>query len=324
MTTGELLRGLADSDSVGFRFGSDEWTYRQLVEEASRRAALFDDLRDRGRPPHIGVLLDNVPDYLFWLAAAALSGAVVVGINSTYRGDQLGLLVRHTDCQLLVTDSGFAPLLDGVDTGVAADRCCCDRRRRVRRRLRRRADDGAGRRGCARGGPVPPHLHVGLDGSAQGRAVHAGALHARTGVPRRAGRRARRGRRGLRAAAVLPLQRAVHGMVVGAQRRGPDRDAPAVLGVEHPARHPPLRCLDARLYRQGPELHPGHARAARRRRQPAAAGARQRGVDPRHPRVRASVRLPCARQLRLDRGHHHHPPRSVDARRRARLRPSRR
>jgi fatty-acyl-CoA synthase len=122
MTTGELLRGLADSDAVGFRFGDDEWTYLQLVEEASRRAALFEQLRGRDRPPHIGVLLDNVPDYLFWLTAAALSGAVIVGINSTYRGDQLGLLVRHTDCQLVVTDSGFDALLEGVDTGVDADR----------------------------------------------------------------------------------------------------------------------------------------------------------------------------------------------------------
>ncbi len=122
MTTGELLRELADSDAVGLRFGDDAWTYRELVGEASRRAALFEDLRDRGRPPHIGVLLDNLPDYLFWLSAAALSGAVLVGINSTYRGDQLGLLVRHTDCQLLVTDSGFDDLLDSVDTGVDADR----------------------------------------------------------------------------------------------------------------------------------------------------------------------------------------------------------
>ena len=91
-------------------------------EKASRRAALFDELRDPDRPPHIGVLLDNVPDYLFWLSAAALSGLVVVGINSTYRGDQLGQLVRHTDCQLLVTDSAFDPLLEGVASGVAMDR----------------------------------------------------------------------------------------------------------------------------------------------------------------------------------------------------------
>src|SRR5262245_14042174 len=122
MTTGERLRELADSEAVAFRFGDESWTYRELVCEASRRAALFEEVRDPDRPPHVGVLLDNVPDYMFWLTAAALSGTVLVGINSTYRGDQLGLLFRHTDCQLVVTDSSFDGLLEGIDTGVEPDR----------------------------------------------------------------------------------------------------------------------------------------------------------------------------------------------------------
>jgi fatty-acyl-CoA synthase len=121
MTTGELLRELAESDAIGLRFEDDTWTYRELAGEASRRAALFDDLRDRDRPPHVGVLLDNVPDYLFWLTAAALGGFVISGINSTYRGDQLGLLFRHSDCQLVVTHSSFDELLHGVHTGVDED-----------------------------------------------------------------------------------------------------------------------------------------------------------------------------------------------------------
>jgi fatty-acyl-CoA synthase len=120
-TAAEVLRGRADDDAIAFRCEGGQWTYRQLLEEASRRAALFDSLRDGDRPPHIGVLLDNVPDYLFWLAAAAVSGTVVVGINSTYRGDQLGHLVRHTDCQLLVTSTEQLPLLGEVDTALAPD-----------------------------------------------------------------------------------------------------------------------------------------------------------------------------------------------------------
>ena len=63
-----------------------------------------------------------MPDYFFWLSAAALSRSVIVGINSTYRGEQLGMLVRHSDCQLVVTDGGFDPLLDGVDIGMERDR----------------------------------------------------------------------------------------------------------------------------------------------------------------------------------------------------------
>ena len=94
----------------------------RLVREGWRRAALFAELRDPDRPPHVGVLLDNVPDYLFWLAAGALSGTVVVGINSTYRGEQLAQLIDHTDCQALVTSSDLAGLLDGAPHTVPAER----------------------------------------------------------------------------------------------------------------------------------------------------------------------------------------------------------
>jgi len=110
-TAAELLLERGDSDAVALRFGDGSWTYRDLLAEARRRASLFDGLRAAPGPPHIGVLLDNVPEYLFWLAAAAVSGSVVVGINSTYRGAQLGQLIRHTDCQVLVTDRSFEPLL---------------------------------------------------------------------------------------------------------------------------------------------------------------------------------------------------------------------
>ncbi len=57
-------------------------------------------------PFHIGVLLDNVPDFVFWLGGAALVGATVVGINPT-RGSvaELAAEIRLADCQLIVTDT---------------------------------------------------------------------------------------------------------------------------------------------------------------------------------------------------------------------------
>jgi fatty-acyl-CoA synthase len=121
-TAAELLLARREDDTLALRIGDGQWTYRQLVEEASRRAALFGELRDAGRPPHIGVLLDNVPDYMFWLVAAALSRSVVVGVNATYRGDALGQLVRHTDCRVLVTSSAYQEILGGVDIGVPAEK----------------------------------------------------------------------------------------------------------------------------------------------------------------------------------------------------------
>ncbi|MCM3884555.1 AMP-binding protein [Frankia sp. R82] len=121
-TAAQLLRARAGDDGPGLIIGEDRWSYRELVAQAARRANHFASIRDPQRPPHIGVLLENVADYVFWLGAAALSGATVVGINATYRGEQLGQLVRHTDCQLLVTSAGLAPLLEGVDTAVAPER----------------------------------------------------------------------------------------------------------------------------------------------------------------------------------------------------------
>jgi fatty-acyl-CoA synthase len=120
-TVADLLAARADDDRPALLFGDSCWSYRQLVDEGRRRAALLADLHEPGRPPHVGVLLHNVPDFLFWLAAAGLSGAVVVGINSTYRGAQLAQLIEHTDCEVLVTSGELAELLDGVPPPVADD-----------------------------------------------------------------------------------------------------------------------------------------------------------------------------------------------------------
>jgi fatty-acyl-CoA synthase len=106
---------------VGLVCGDEEWTWRQIVAEATRRAALLEQARVPG-PFHVGVLLDNVAEYLFVLCAAGLGGAVVVGINSTRRGAELAADISHTDCQLILTDPAGVGLLAGLDLGLAPDR----------------------------------------------------------------------------------------------------------------------------------------------------------------------------------------------------------
>ena len=114
----QQLLARADQDTPALLYEDSSWSYRQLLEEGRRRAGLLGDLLDPGRPPHVGVLLDNVPDYVFWLTAGALSGAVIVGINSTYRGEQLAQLIDHTDCQAIVTDRDLSTLLTDAPHGV--------------------------------------------------------------------------------------------------------------------------------------------------------------------------------------------------------------
>jgi fatty-acyl-CoA synthase len=113
-TMAELLLARVDDDNLGLRFEDAGWSWRQVVAESVIRGGLARRLRREG-PFHVGVLLDNVPEYLFWLGGAALAGATVVGVNPTRRGEELARDVRFTDCQLVVTDDAGAALLSGLD-----------------------------------------------------------------------------------------------------------------------------------------------------------------------------------------------------------------
>ncbi|MGC9378835.1 AMP-binding protein [Streptomyces sp. MH13] len=120
-TIADLLLARAGDDHPGLLTRERNWTWDEVVTRSAARAAWAGELRTEG-PFHIGVLLDNVPEYVFWLGAAALAGATVVGINPTRRGAELEREVRHTDCQLVVTDRAGLGLLDGLDIGVKRDR----------------------------------------------------------------------------------------------------------------------------------------------------------------------------------------------------------
>ncbi|XKK60844.1 AMP-binding protein [Streptomyces sp. ARC32] len=121
-TIADLLLARAGDDHPGLLTRERTWTWDEVVAESAARAALAAELRTDGPPFHIGVLLDNVPEYVFWLGGAALAGAAVVGINPTRRGAELAREVRHTECQLIVTDRAGLDLLDGLDVGVKRDR----------------------------------------------------------------------------------------------------------------------------------------------------------------------------------------------------------
>ena len=120
-TFAEHVLARAEDDNVAVLFEDRAWSYREWVAECGARAALFQQMRIPG-VPHIGVLLENVPDFTMWLGAAALVGATVVGINPTRRGSELARDITYTECQLVITESTQVHLLDGLDLGVANGR----------------------------------------------------------------------------------------------------------------------------------------------------------------------------------------------------------
>nr|MCH9700716.1 AMP-binding protein [Actinomycetes bacterium] len=120
-TIAGMLMDRVGDQHPGLRTRDGDWTWDQVVGESAARATLARALRDEHfstAPFHIGVLLDNVPDFVFWLGAAALTGATVVGLNPTRGADGLAADIRHADCQLIVTDAQGMGRLRKLDHGL--------------------------------------------------------------------------------------------------------------------------------------------------------------------------------------------------------------
>jgi fatty-acyl-CoA synthase len=115
-TIAEAVMRRAGDTGVGLIAGDLRLTHAEVVARAVRRAAWLRAQRSPG-PFHVAVLLDNVPEFIFWLEATAVAGAVLVGANPTHRGEELIRDLAHTECQLLVTDSTSLALLDGAAIG---------------------------------------------------------------------------------------------------------------------------------------------------------------------------------------------------------------
>ncbi|MGH9014319.1 MAG: AMP-binding protein [Acidimicrobiia bacterium] len=120
-TIAELLQKRAGDPHTAYVFEGRTWTYDEYVRACGQRARYLLDTRRPG-PFHVGVLLDNTPEFATWLGAAAVAGAVVVGINPTRRGAELARDINFTDCQWIVTEASYEPLLEGLDLGAAGDR----------------------------------------------------------------------------------------------------------------------------------------------------------------------------------------------------------
>ncbi|MEU5285976.1 AMP-binding protein [Streptomyces sp. NPDC020755] len=114
-TVAELVRRQWGDHRPALKHGPTVLSHHQVVEGAAARAALLADLLPRGGEPHLGLLLDNTPEFPLWLSAAALAGAAVAGINPSRRGPELVRDILHTEARVLITERAHLPLLDGLE-----------------------------------------------------------------------------------------------------------------------------------------------------------------------------------------------------------------
>lgn len=122
-TFAEVIRSRIGDEHEGMRFEGQTWTWHEVVTEAATRAAWLqtfpiDSVRGQR---HVAVLLQNVPDNIFWILAASLTGDTIVGINPTRRGAQLAHDVRHTDCDVLIIEPLYFNDIAGLDLGIASE-----------------------------------------------------------------------------------------------------------------------------------------------------------------------------------------------------------
>jgi fatty-acyl-CoA synthase len=118
VTVTELLVAQASSPGPGLRFEDRRWSWREHVSECARYAAALRGRRQPGRPFHVGVLADNVPEFSFLLGASALAGAVLVALNPVRRGAALAADAARTDCQYVLAEPRYTALLPVMDIPV--------------------------------------------------------------------------------------------------------------------------------------------------------------------------------------------------------------
>ncbi|MCF2532734.1 long-chain-fatty-acid--CoA ligase [Yinghuangia soli] len=122
VTMNELVRRRAGDPGTAVRVSGRSWTWDEHVRLSAQRAAFLEAERAEGKPFHIGVMLENVPEFSFLLGAAAVSGAVIVGLNPTRQGSELARDVEHTDCTMVITGDAHAAQLREALPDFPADR----------------------------------------------------------------------------------------------------------------------------------------------------------------------------------------------------------
>jgi fatty-acyl-CoA synthase len=98
-TIADLVAARADDESTGLLFEGRSWTWKDVAHECAARAAVLRASRPAGAddaPFHVGVLLDNVPEYVFLLGGAALAGAAVDGLDLGIGADRVVAVESET------------------------------------------------------------------------------------------------------------------------------------------------------------------------------------------------------------------------------------
>ncbi|MGC4808472.1 amino acid adenylation domain-containing protein [Micromonospora sp. DT233] len=125
-----LIAAHAESsgDRVAIDFDGVETTYRELMAQATRAAAVMSPLLDR--EGLVGVLLPNSTAAVVAMLAAMMTGGAYVPLDSHFPRERLSAIVADAGIDLIVTDErgadehrGLAPQVLDIGAIISADSC---------------------------------------------------------------------------------------------------------------------------------------------------------------------------------------------------------
>ena len=116
-------------DEVFFVFEGRSITYGETWTQAVRYAGWFDAVRRRrlgaGTLPGsgrlgVGIYQENSPEFVYAFFGAALSGAVLFGLNTGLGGPTLATLIDQAELGLVLTEASLAPELRRIQGDLAS------------------------------------------------------------------------------------------------------------------------------------------------------------------------------------------------------------
>lgn len=111
MTLGEMLAKSAKSypDKPVIIFQSEKITYQELYKQVQ---ALANGLKNLGinRGDKIGLLMTNSPQFVISYFAVTTLGAIVVPLNTMFKGEELTYILKDAQAKLLITMDNFSKL----------------------------------------------------------------------------------------------------------------------------------------------------------------------------------------------------------------------
>ena len=119
LVLGDILEEKASEQpsAILAKFRDGELSYGEVNEMADRFAYGL-SMQGVHKGDHVAVMLPNCPDFIYVTMALAKLGAVMVPVNTGYRGDILAHVLASSDVTVAVIDEQFGPLVAQVEPRV--------------------------------------------------------------------------------------------------------------------------------------------------------------------------------------------------------------